>query len=309
MASKCTVCGASDNVGVMRKTNDGRGRGEISLRRCRRCGVVFLESGSAGYDLGLYSYYEEKKSLAKSEIYNPITEAGLTALLHWLAKRSPGRRVLDVGCGYGHFVDVALQAGFEVMGIEVSESAVSVCRSFSLPVVQMDIFSPELERESYDICTLFEVLEHVPEPAKILARAEELLRPGGVLYLTTPNFACLDRRFLGEGWRVVNREHLTYFEPKTLRETVLTHTRFKLEWLRTKNMSLHALKTFVARCTGETLDDPRGRVEREKTQKLRTIVQGSMALKKMRDIVNFGLNATGTGSSLAALLRKPRSGE
>ena len=308
-ASLCTICGASDNIRILSKRNDGRGEGQISLCRCLRCGAVFLESGSAGYDLGHYTYYEERKSLSKLEIYNPITEAGLTVLLNWLAQRSPGKRVLDVGCGQGHFVDVALRAGFEVLGIEVSDSAVSVCQSFSLPVVRMDIFSPELQGASYDICTMFEVLEHVPDPAKVLARAAELLRPGGILYLTTPNFASLDRRLLGEGWRAINREHLTYFEPKTLRRMVSEFTRLEVEWLRTRNMSLHALKTFVARRTGETLDDPKGMVDREKTQELRKIVQRSKVLKKMRDIVNYGLNATGTGSSLVALLRKPRTGE
>lgn len=304
-ACLCTVCGANDNSRVLTKNNDGRGEGSISLCRCQRCGVVYLESGSSGYDLGLYSYYEKRKSLAKSEIYNPITEAGLAVLLNWLAQRSFGKKVLDIGCGQGHFVDVAGRAGFEVLGIEVSESAVSVCQSFSLPVVRMDLFSPKLQIESYDICTMFEVLEHVPDPAKFLARAEELLRPGGILYLTTPNFASLDRRLLGQKWRAINREHLSYFEPKTLRRVLSKSTGFEIEWMRTRNMSLHALKTFILRDSSDVTMDPRGQVEREKTQALRTTIYGSRALWGMRNMVNWCLNATGTGSSLTALLRKP----
>jgi SAM-dependent methyltransferase len=138
---RCTLCGEANYHPLLTKENDGRGDGPLFLYRCSQCGVVYLESGNEGYDLNLYSYYKERNLRQKSDLYSSINEVRFVELLKWLSRRNPGKKILDVGCGQGHFVDVASRLGFEVLGIEVSDSAVSVCQSFSLPVIHGDIFT------------------------------------------------------------------------------------------------------------------------------------------------------------------------
>lgn len=313
---RCTVCNGIGSAPLLSKAHDGRGPGPIFLRKCLECEVVFLKSWSEGFEPRLYDYYMGRASADKTDIYSSITEARYEELLASFDRLAPGKKALDVGCGQGQFVDVALRRGWDVLGIELSEPAVAICKKFGLPVEKMDLFSTALEAGSFSLLTLFEVVEHVPYPSKFLRRAEELLRPGGLLYLTTPNFDSLDRRLAGSSWHAIHREHLTYFTPKTMEGLISTNTRLALEYLRTRNMSVSALGSLLKgrapepKSSGSFVSDasdvPEGSSLRdvERGEDLRERIESSAVLRALKSIANRALDGFGLGADMAVLCRK-----
>ena len=128
-----------------------------------------------------------------------------------------GGRVLDVGCGNGGFLAIAEEAGWQAEGIDFDIEAVNAARSRGLNVRHggIELFADKCE--CYDVITLSHVVEHVHEPVALLRRLYELLKPGGMLWLETPNIDSLGSRRFGRNWRGLEPpRHLVMFTTKAL---------------------------------------------------------------------------------------------
>lgn len=112
--------------------------------------------------------------------------------------RVPGR-VLDIGCGSGGFLVRASMAGWQATGIEPDPAAADVARQNTSCVVHSDIGT--LVERNFDAVTLAHVIEHLYEPRLMLARCLEVLRPGGWVWLATPNIHSLGHRLYREAWQ------------------------------------------------------------------------------------------------------------
>jgi 2-polyprenyl-3-methyl-5-hydroxy-6-metoxy-1,4-benzoquinol methylase len=229
--------------------------------------------------------------------------------LERLGDETPGRNVLDDGCGKGDFVAAAMQAGWHPVGIDLSPEAIAVARQFGLPASNTDFLSREIETGSFDLVTLFEVIEHVDDPGSFLARAAEVVKPGGLVYLTTPNFASLDRRILGGEWHAIHREHVTYFTPGTLAQLAERTSPLKLCKLETKNLSDSLVRKFDPRNWltrgAHPMKSPIDGPSPGDAGNLRTKIESSFLLRATRDTLNAGLSATRLGESMVALFRRP----
>ena len=299
----CTVCKDSQNIIVLRKDS-------LSLNRCLNCGTLFLDGYSDGFVPELYTYYDKYANFGKEDVFSTITSARCQDLLRWFSRFSVGREVLDVGCGLGQFVDVANSSGWIAEGLELSREAVDFACRQGLPVRELDFLSQEIRPNSYDLVTLFEVIEHVPNPAEFLRRAGEVVRPGGLVYLTTPNFASVDRFLLGQNWEIIHREHLTYFTPRTLLSLVKRASCFEILHFETRNISMAALQALsfglLHRLTqAAESDDESERVcdAKREMHDLRRRMVSSKFLCLAKRFVNGFLNMTGLGVSMVMLLR------
>lgn len=130
-----------------------------------------------------------------------------------------GRRVLDAGCGCGYgSYHLARSRALSVLGIDVSEEAVRYCeehyRRKNLSFRVGDVLDTGLEAESFDVVVAFEVFEHLPDPVAFLAEMERLLKPDGVLVLSTPNANTYAAG--GEGGK--NPFHVTEYTPEEFRD-------------------------------------------------------------------------------------------
>jgi 2-polyprenyl-3-methyl-5-hydroxy-6-metoxy-1,4-benzoquinol methylase len=206
---RCALCGADD--GELEATGwDFEYHtvpDEFRFLRCRRCGHRYLNPRPRGADLGLIypsSYY------AFHSGGNPLVaglrrrwEGAKVGLYRRLVGEGP-RRILDVGCGDGRFLDLLREfgsPGWQLVGVDFDPAVVAQCRArgFEAHASRMEDFR---EGEgSYDAVVMLQLIEHVEDPVEICRRVFALLRPGGYFIVETPNIAGLDYRgFRGRWW-------------------------------------------------------------------------------------------------------------
>jgi 2-polyprenyl-3-methyl-5-hydroxy-6-metoxy-1,4-benzoquinol methylase len=148
----------------------------------------------------------------------------------------PGR-LLDVGCATGAFMVAARDKGWAVEGLEVGQASAAFARDHhGLRVTQGSLYDGAPDAP-FDAVALLEVVEHLPAPVAALRKLRSWLRPGGRLFLTTPNFDSLFRRLHGPKWWVVNceDEHIVLFTPSTM-QRALQQAGFTVEWLDTRSI-------------------------------------------------------------------------
>ena len=148
---------------------------------------AYLNQVDHSFQEDLYAYYERFAGKSMDELVSPLKLVNYHRILRNFESYMNFSSILDVGCGKGEFVWAALRQGLKIEGLELSAQAVQVARANGLPVKEQDLFSSEFDARRWDVITMFEVLEHVEQLIAIIKRAKDLLEPGGILYLTTPN--------------------------------------------------------------------------------------------------------------------------
>ena len=194
-----------------------------SYLRCGGCGLVFSLPRPGEAELtGLYDeigddYFTDPRMLAfYFEPHRFERELGFVG-----CHLQPGSRLMDVGCCVGAFVAAAGGMGYQASGIDISTAAVRYGRGRGLQLRVENLLTQHYA-EPFDALSLWNVLEHVPEPLAFLRRGFELLRPGGFLFASVPNFHGLSQRLLGRRFNLVCREHLNYFTPQTFTDAVVS---------------------------------------------------------------------------------------
>lgn len=167
------------------------------LRRCKECASEWLEGPP---EVPEEFWYDGNGPTDQMEAFASRRAAGHLAFLR--QHRSPAGRLLDVGCGWGAFVRLALEAGWDAEGREVSPTTASYLREHTgLPIFGGDLRG-ETTEQRWDVITLWGVVEHVPNPQDLLAACAVLLKPGGCIALETPNAQALFRIVGGGMMRV-----------------------------------------------------------------------------------------------------------
>jgi len=229
----CPLCGGARR----RRLVTRRG---FDVVRCRDCRLVYvwpqptpaeLEAlyGSGGYHAEV-DEAERRRTFARR--------------LRQIEKLEPRRgRVLDVGCSKGYFLDVARAEGWDAVGVELNAHAVDAARARGLDVRQGGLADQPFDEGSFDVVTLFDLLEHTADPRATLEACRRVLRPGGLLVVTTPNIDglvprvtwWLFARTLGAWDHPTPPGHLVQFSRRTLRRA-LEGSGFEVVALRSEHI-------------------------------------------------------------------------
>jgi len=131
---------------------------------------------------------------------------------------------LDVGCATGNFLKVAQENGWQVLGVEPIGKAAQIARDYyQLEVITGTLDSADIPSISFDVITMWDVLEHLPSPKQALHRSLELLKPGGLLVFSIPNLISFDRSLFGQYWIGWDApRHFNLFSEQTLRRLLDT---------------------------------------------------------------------------------------
>ncbi len=134
-----------------------------------------------------------------------------------LALPTGGGRLLDIGCGNGDFLHLIRQAGWNVSGIDPDPQAVAACQSVGLDVRQGFVEDGLFEPNTFDAVTMSHVIEHLHQPTQTLAKVRQLLKPGGTLWIATPNVESASFERFGRNWLGLDPpRHLVLFTPDSL---------------------------------------------------------------------------------------------
>ncbi len=143
-------------------------------------------------------------------------------------------RVLDVGSGFGFFLEALAAAGYASLGVDASHEAARRSRERGVSTVVADAGAPlPLRAESFAAVTLLDVIEHVARDAPLLAESRRVLRPGGKVFVITLNAGSLARPILGRSWSFhLDPTHRTLYSKRSLAEAVRA-AGFRLERITT----------------------------------------------------------------------------
>ena len=200
---------------------------------------------------------------------------------------------MDVGCGIGYFLEIAKQRGWEVYGSELTDEAVRICREKGINMHHGKLDSQLYPPGSFDVVTSFEVLEHINNPKQEVRNFHTLLRNGGIIYLTTPNFNSLSRFLLKERWNVLSYpEHLCYYTPRTI-QRLFNDNGFIKHRIEATGISITRLKKSIRKVTWEK------NVSATSTdEKLRIGFERNRLFHLVKSTINHTLTLFGAGDSL-----------
>jgi len=192
-----------------------------SVVRCRDCGhyytnprppAEFLNSG--------YQSARDDTYIAESESRSINAYMSLAALRRFAP---PSGRLLEAGCFAGFFLNAA-RTQYEVEGLELCSWAADFAeRKLRLPVRRASIENAGLEAGRYDVIAMIDVLEHLQNPAAAIAECSRALKPGGILYLVTPDIKGFSARLLGKYWWGLRPSHIHYFHRASLSRLLAAH--------------------------------------------------------------------------------------
>lgn len=187
--------------------------------KCQNCGLVQVNPLPPEKKLKHYydrDYFRNYASyVANSSSHEKYFRRKLVQVEKKAGKKG---RLLDIGCALGDFLEMAEKMDWQTQGLEISKEAVIFCKKKGLEVVQGTIETADFTPNSFDLITCFETIEHVKEPEKTIKGIFRLLKKGGLVMLTTPNYDTWTRKLMKGFWfGYRHQEHIFFFTPKTLK--------------------------------------------------------------------------------------------
>jgi len=171
-----------------------------------------------------------------------LTPAQVRRLEREVALLEPFRkvnRIVEVGAGWGWFLSKAARLGWETWAVEINQSALERLGRMEVHKVLVEpaetFAAPD---DHFDVVRIWDVIEHLESPAACARNMYRVLRPGGLLRLSTTNFASLSRWVNGPEWVYLNgADHIVLFEPPTIRR-LLAEAGFSVIEVRTRSFNL-----------------------------------------------------------------------
>jgi 2-polyprenyl-3-methyl-5-hydroxy-6-metoxy-1,4-benzoquinol methylase len=214
------------------------GGGRFHVRRCSNCGLAFTYPRdldfSRHYPATSYHAYQE----ARDSHFNRLRLWLITRVPYGRLSRCRPGRLLDVGCGTGELAAAHRRQGWTVAGVEPSEEGAAVATGRGIDTHCGTLESSPWPDGTFDAIILNHSLEHMPEPRLALQRAHALLRDGGMLGISVPNFGSWQQRVFRSAWFQLDLpRHLQHFDERTLQDLV---RRCGFEVVRTRSTSMMA---------------------------------------------------------------------
>ena len=196
--------------------------------RCNVCGLVYANPRwDSNVVRDSYSVVEDQTYVEEREGRVLTFSRNLKPLEALIGPNSKTRRLLDVGCHIGVMVELAQQRGWDAWGVEPSTWAAEQARARGLHVITGTLDSAEVPSDYFDVVTMWDVIEHLTDPAAELCNVHRVLKPGGIFAIHTIDIESWFARLMGKRWPWLMEMHLYYFSPRTLRK-MLEQTGYRV---------------------------------------------------------------------------------
>lgn len=234
----CDLCGKNQTTPLFTKD-------DYKHVKCNSCGLIYVNPRLRHSKDNLDSFYasnEDPEGLIKSLLhraYSARRQKIFCAELKKMKRYRESNRILDIGCSFGGFLYAAKNLGWEAKGIETVYNV----GKYGKELYNLDIFlgtleEAKLEPASFDVIRLNNIIEHIPLPSQFLADVNKLLRKGGLLSVSTPNYDSYSVSICGKEWIYFDgQHHVVLFTPATL-EKILDKNGFTTVFLSTKGFHI-----------------------------------------------------------------------
>ncbi len=205
----------------------------LRVLQCRPCGTLHTgEIGATDFAEVYEGYYTEENLVAPEFVAH-----SLDRILSSFEPYRQSNRMLDVGFGGAFAMLGAERAGWDIEGVEISEPAVKNALELGLRAVQGELGDVGYPSGHFDVVICSEVFEHVPNPRRLAEEIARVLRPGGLMWATTPHGSGISSRLLKLQWSVMcPPEHLQLFSRKGFMH-LLRSSGFSLQRVVTENLN------------------------------------------------------------------------
>lgn len=213
-SKSCYLCGHTAPRSFV-KFNTG-------FHRCKNCGLEFMHPQPEAAEIeALYdkNYYDswglDSQDFSTEQMKKATFHVKLDIIERYLP---PAGRILDIGCATGFFLDAARQRGWDCFGVELSPYSSDIARK---KIGQERIVTGRLEEagfndDFFDAVVMTDLIEHVADVRPFIDEVARILKPGGIVAITTPDPDCLSCRLMGKHWPHYKLEHLYYYSRKAL---------------------------------------------------------------------------------------------
>ena len=232
LLTACPVCGSNNLKPRLRVQDKSVSQETFVLDECQRCGFLLTnprpDAASIGryYESAAYVSHNSEAGGLVNQMYRVARHFTVRRKVRLITKLHGGQagQLLDYGCGTGHFLAGARQAGWEVTGIEPNAQArLDAAARVGQPILEPAALAT-LPPASFDVITLWHVLEHIHALDETLTQLLAALRRGGQLLIAVPNAASYDARHYGPGWAAYDvPRHLYHFAPPTMSRLLARH--------------------------------------------------------------------------------------
>lgn len=189
--------------------------------QCKKCDLVYLNP-RIKQSIILESYINavDPTFISQNETRIKTFSRSLSRIMRKTKLLGSSKnKILDVGCAGGAFPKAAADMGFDVYGIEPSQWLCEFARTqYSLKIKQGILKSGDFNKNTFDLITLWDVIEHLTDPKDVLRTIHDILKDDGFLVVNYPDIDSLACKILGKRWPFYLSVHLIYFTPMTIKK-------------------------------------------------------------------------------------------
>jgi SAM-dependent methyltransferase len=200
----CDLCGYRDPLPYLEKSDRFTDQ-VFQYVTCSNCGLIYLDPRPTLNDIERYYPIEYEAYFVVDQVESRLERwhllRALNTLVDFVEYYAQKGRLLDIGCSTGNFLMVAHQRGWDVTGVELAPNAAKIASEhYKLRVFTGTLETAHLSDLSYNVVTMWDVLEHLPNPARAVKECHRILASGGHFIFSIPNLASFDRALFGKNW-------------------------------------------------------------------------------------------------------------
>jgi len=261
---------------------------EGALRRCTGCGQLLSRASEARYaeTMAQFNAADFNAPQGRELVRRQTVARQRLSRIAALLQKSPGDiHVVDISCSRGQFVAAAIAAGYHAEGVEPAPRIAEAARAAGVPVRTGLLEDQHFADNSFDALTLFEVIEHLRTPLPLLTECRRILKPGGILLVSTANAESWTAAAMGAHWDYFDMErdggHISFYNPRSIAK-VAANAGFEVARVDTARVKFH---------------------DKENTPRSLYVLG-----KLVAEILNLPARLAGRGHDMLAYLRKPSAG-